>query len=189
MKIPFSLPGPLRRPPGCPAGRRCRRCGSPAFLRCCRHGGHRPPGYRPCPCHRGNCRNCHSGNGRDRAASHHSRHDRDPNRGHGVAQTADAGRTYLDETLFIGDSNTARYLMYADETARRSQSLNNNIGVVSMGAGAITTLPCEKFKGRPKCTPFPEAVAMLKPKRIIICYGTNNLGGSSTDATVSFPPI
>ena len=29
----------------------------------------------------------------------------------------------------------------------------------------------------------PDAVAMLKPKRIIICYGTNNLGGSSTDAT------
>ena len=24
---------------------------------------------------------------------------------------------------------------------------------------------------------------MLKPKRIIICYGTNNLSGSSTDAT------
>ena len=31
-----------------------------------------------------------------------------------LPQTADAGRTYLDETLFIGDSNTARYLMYAD---------------------------------------------------------------------------
>lgn len=29
----------------------------------------------------------------------------------------------------------------------------------------------------------PDAVAMLKPKRIIICYGTNNLSGSSTDAT------
>ena len=29
----------------------------------------------------------------------------------------------------------------------------------------------------------PESVAMLKPKRIIICYGTNNLSGASTDAT------
>ena len=29
----------------------------------------------------------------------------------------------------------------------------------------------------------PDAVAMLKQQRIIICYGTNNLGGSSTDAT------
>lgn len=100
-----------------------------------------------------------------------------------LPQTEDAGRTYLDETLFIGDSNTARYLMYADETGQAFTSLNNNIGVVSMGAGAITTLPCEKFKGSSKMYTVPEAVAMLKPKRIIICYGTNNLGGSSTDAT------
>lgn len=100
-----------------------------------------------------------------------------------LSQTPDAGRSYLDETLFIGDSNTARYLMYADETGQAFTSLNNNIGVVSMGAGAITTLPCEKFKGSSKMYTVPEAVAMLKPKRIIICYGTNNLGGSSTDAT------
>lgn len=100
-----------------------------------------------------------------------------------LTQTADAGRTYVDETLFIGDSNTARYMMYADETGQAFTSLNNNIGVVSMGAGAITSLKCEKFKGSSTMYTVPEAVAMLKPKRIIICYGTNNLGGSSTDAT------
>lgn len=100
-----------------------------------------------------------------------------------LPQTSDAGRSYVDETLFIGDSNTARYLMYADETGQAFTSLDNNIGVVSMGAGAITTLKCEKFKGSSTMYTVPEAVAMLKPKRIIICYGTNNLGGSSTDAT------
>lgn len=96
---------------------------------------------------------------------------------------ADAGRSYLDETLFIGDSNTARYLLYADDTGTAFTSLSNNIGVVSMGAGAITTLKCEKFKGSPTMYTVPESVAMLKPKRIIICYGTNNLSGASTDAT------
>ena len=100
-----------------------------------------------------------------------------------LPQTADAGRSYVDETLFIGDSNTARYLMYADETGQAFTTLDNNIGVVSMGAGAITTLKCEKFKGSSTMYTVPEAVAMLKPKRIIICYGTNNLSGSSTDAT------
>lgn len=95
----------------------------------------------------------------------------------------DAGRSYLDETLFIGDSNTARYLLYADDTGTAFTSLSNNIGVVSMGAGAITTLKCEKFKGSSTMYTVPESVAMLKPKRIIICYGTNNLSGSSTDAT------
>lgn len=100
-----------------------------------------------------------------------------------LPETADAGRSYVDETLFIGDSNTARYLLYADETGTAFTSLNNNIGVVSMGVGAITSLKCEKFKGSSAMYTVPDAVAMLKPRRIIICYGTNNLSGSSTDAT------
>ena len=100
-----------------------------------------------------------------------------------LPKTEDAGRSYLDETLFIGDSNTARYLMYADDTGTAFTTLANNIGVVSMGAGAITTLKCEQFSGSGTMYTVPDAVAMLKPKRIIICYGTNNLGGSSTDAT------
>lgn len=100
-----------------------------------------------------------------------------------LPETPDAGRSYVDETLFIGDSNTARYMMYADETGTAFTSLKNNIGVVSMGAGAITTLKCEQFKGDSQMYTIPDAVAKLKPKRIIICFGTNNLGGSSTDAT------
>lgn len=100
-----------------------------------------------------------------------------------LPETADAGRSYVDETLFIGDSNTARYLLYANETGTAFTSLNNNIGVVSMGVGSINSLKCEKFKGSSAMYTVPDAVAMLKPKRIIICYGTNNLSGSSTDAT------
>ena len=100
-----------------------------------------------------------------------------------LPETADAGRSYVDETLFIGDSNTARYLLFANETGTAFTSLNNNIGVVSMGVGSITSLKCEKFKGSSAMYTVPDAVAMLKPKRIIICYGTNNLSGSSTDAT------
>ena len=97
--------------------------------------------------------------------------------------TEDAGRSYVEETLFIGDSNTARYMMYADETGTAFTSLKNNIGVVSMGVGAITTLKCEQFKGDSQMYTIPDAVAKLKPRRIIICFGTNNLGGTSTDAT------
>lgn len=100
-----------------------------------------------------------------------------------LAATEDAGRSYVDETLFIGDSNTARYMMYADETGNAFTSLKNNIGVVSMGVGAITTLKCEQFKGDSQMYTIPDAVAKLKPRRIIIGFGTNNLGGTSTDAT------
>ena len=100
-----------------------------------------------------------------------------------LTQTDDAGRSYVDETLFIGDSNTARYMMYADETGRAFTSLDNNIGVVSMGAWSITTLKCEQFVGYSSMYTIPDAVAMLKPKRIIIGFGTNNLSGTSTDAS------
>ena len=96
----------------------------------------------------------------------------------------DAGQEYIDDTLFLGDSNTYRYMMYADEeTGEAFTSIQNNIGVVSMGAGAITSLKCEKFKGDSKSYTMPEAVAMLKPQRVIIGFGTNNLYGTSTDAT------
>ena len=100
-----------------------------------------------------------------------------------LPQTADAGRSYVDDTLFIGDSNTVRYTMYADDTGTAFSTLKNNIGVVSMGAGSITTLKCEKFKGDSTLYTIPDAVAKLQPKRIIIGFGSNNLGGSSTDAT------
>ena len=100
-----------------------------------------------------------------------------------LALTEDTGRSYIDETLFIGDSNTARYMMYADETGTAFTSLANNIGVVSMGVGAITTLKCEQFVGHSNMYTIPDAVAMLKPRRIIIGFGTNNLSGTSTDAS------
>ena len=94
-----------------------------------------------------------------------------------LPQTADAGRSYVDDTLFIGDSNTVRYTMYADDTGTAFSTLKNNIGVVSMGAGSITTLKCEKFKGDSTLYTIPDAVAKLQPKRIIIGFGSNNLGG------------
>jgi len=46
----------------------------------------------------------------------------------------DAGRSYVDDTLFIGDSNTVRYTMYADDTGTAFSTLKNNIGVVIWAA-------------------------------------------------------
>lgn len=106
--------------------------------------------------------------------------------------TEDAGWDYVAETLFLGDSNTYRYMMYGHEeidpeTGKKMDvaftSTANNIGVVSMGAGAITTLKCEEFKGDSKSYTMPEAVAKLKPRRIVIGFGTNNLSGTGTDAS------
>lgn len=96
-----------------------------------------------------------------------------------LPETEDAGQEYLDETLFIGDSNTYRYMMYGADDETPFTTLQNNIGVVSMGAGAITSLKCEEFVGYSSAVTIPEAVAILQPRRIIICFGTNNLSGDA----------
>lgn len=100
-----------------------------------------------------------------------------------LPETQDAGAQYVADTLFLGDSNTVRFMMYGDEkTSEAYTTIRNNIGVVSMGVGAITTLKCEEFSGMSSAVTMPEAVKILQPQRIIITFGTNNLSGTSTNA-------
>ncbi len=91
-----------------------------------------------------------------------------------LSPTEDAGEEYVDSTLFIGDSNTYRYMMYAQTT------LANDIGIVGMGIQDVLTLPCVKFKGYSDLVTIPQAVTIMQPRRIVICFGTNNADGGWT---------
>lgn len=98
-----------------------------------------------------------------------------------LPETEDAGKNYVDSTLFLGDSNTARFLKVTDSEGNTFTNLNNTIGVVGMGIDAISTLPCMDFStGR---YTMPQSVKILQPERVIITFGTNNLSGTSTDAS------
>ncbi len=96
-----------------------------------------------------------------------------------LAETEDAGQEYLDETLFIGDSNTVRMMAYGHTT------LSNTIGVISMGIQHVPTKQCVYFTDRSGAVTIPEAVAIMQPKRIIITFGTNNTIGWTSDIFVS----
>ncbi len=98
-----------------------------------------------------------------------------------LRETEDAGQDYIDSTVFLGDSNTARFNRYLSEDNKTTfTSVRNTIGVVGMGIDAISSLPCMEFStGR---YTMPQAVAILQPERVIITFGTNNLYGTSTDA-------
>ncbi len=99
-----------------------------------------------------------------------------------LALTEDAGQDYVDSTLFLGDSNTARFMRILDpDTEETFTGKENTIGVVGMGIDAISTLECMEFSTG--LYTMPEAVQILQPERVIITFGTNNLYGSSTDAT------
>ena len=99
-----------------------------------------------------------------------------------LVETEDAGQDYIDSTLFLGDSNTARFIRVLDpETKKTFSTKNNTIGVVGMGIDAISSLACMDFyTGR---FTMPQSVKILQPERVIITFGTNNLYGNSTDAT------
>ena len=98
-----------------------------------------------------------------------------------LKETEDAGREYLDSMLFFGDSNTVRYLSFTDEAGLHYTSKKNTAAVVGMGVQAIDSLKCMVFKDGRRT--MVETAAELKPRRILIMMGTNNLHGTSTDAS------
>ena len=90
-----------------------------------------------------------------------------------LEESADAGQSYVDETLFLGDSNTARmyrYYSYCKDT--------NAIGSVGMSGKALATYACAKFEGYSGYKTMPEAVALMQPRRVILTFGTNDLSPS-----------
>lgn len=93
--------------------------------------------------------------------------------------TEDAGEEYVENTLFIGDSNTYRYIIYGQTT------LKNDIGVIGMGIQDVLSKDCVKFKGYSDSVTIPEAVTIMQPQRIVICFGTNNAGNAWTPATMT----
>ena len=86
-----------------------------------------------------------------------------------LPETEDAGQEYVDNTLFVGDSNTARYMNYGFVT------LDNGIGVIGMNAGQITTLPSVKFKGNKSLVTIDKAIPVIQPQRVVFAFGTNDL--------------
>lgn len=87
-----------------------------------------------------------------------------------LEQTADAGDSYVDETLFLGDSNTARMYRMFDYC-----SYDNAIGSVGMTAKSLAAFACVQVSTSSGYITMPQAVAKLQPRRVILTFGTNDL--------------
>ena len=91
-----------------------------------------------------------------------------------LEETEDAGEDYIDETLFLGDSNTARMRLYG------YISYDNSVASVGMAARSIESYACAKFSGYSSYKTMPEAVALMQPRRVLITFGTNDVSSSLT---------
>lgn len=93
-----------------------------------------------------------------------------------LEKSEDAGQQYVDDTLFLGDSNTARMYRLFDFC-----TYDNAIGSVGMAASSLKSFACAKFSGLSGYKTMPEAVAIMQPQRVIITFGTNDLSPSLSD--------
>lgn len=97
-----------------------------------------------------------------------------------LGETDDAGQSYIDETIFVGDSNTYRYYQNG------LLSLDQVLAVEGLGIQQLTTDKSIYFKNDSAAYSIPEALAKMKPRRIIVMMGTNNADGSmSADSFAS----
>ena len=87
-----------------------------------------------------------------------------------LTETADAGTDYLNDILFLGDSNTVR--LYNNGLISLQQfCAKEGIGTqVALSEGIVT------FKKDSNHYTIPQAVAMMKPRRVVMTFGTNDTG-------------
>lgn len=88
-----------------------------------------------------------------------------------IPYSADKDSRYLEDTLFIGDSNTAGLASFG------YMPLQNVLGKKSMGIQGVISNSFVWFKGYSQPVNIVKAVKLLKPRRIIINFGTNNTLG------------
>lgn len=92
-----------------------------------------------------------------------------------LTETADVGTDYLNDTLFLGDSNTVR--LYNNGLISLQQfCAKEGIGTqVALNEGIVT------FKKDSNHYTIPQAVAMMKPRRVVMTFGTNDTGMEVSD--------
>lgn len=92
-----------------------------------------------------------------------------------LTETVDAGTEYLDSTLFLGDSNTVR--LYNNGLISLQQfCAKEGIGTqVALNEGIVT------FKNDTTHYTIAQAVAKMKPRRVVMTFGTNDTGMEGAD--------
>lgn len=91
---------------------------------------------------------------------------------------------YLEETVFLGDSNTVRLWMY--EYVEEDQCLAQD----SIGVGAVTYLRLSAGSASAGYSnnygrTMIESITTLQPKRVLMTFGSNDIGGYTAEEFIA----
>lgn len=88
-----------------------------------------------------------------------------------LPKTADAGESYVNSTIFLGDSNTLRLSQYG---------LAPYVGArESIGISAVRNEAFIGVEGQEGEFTIPQLVGNVKPKRVVMSFGINDISGQN----------
>lgn len=94
-----------------------------------------------------------------------------------LTETSDAGAEYLSSTVFVGDQFTQSI------QSNNQITLDQFAGGEGLSLSNVLRQSCVYFEGDGTAYTVAQALAMMKPRRVVVTLGSNDLGGNYTADT------
>ena len=91
-----------------------------------------------------------------------------------LAESSDAGSEYLSSTVFVGDDNVVAL------TASSSITIDRYVGENGLSVSNMSKKSCVYFEDDSSAYTIPQAIAKMKPRRVIVMIGKNDVDGNTT---------
>lgn len=91
-----------------------------------------------------------------------------------LTESSDAGNDYLSSTVFIGDDNVVAL------TSSSSITVDRYVGENGLSVSNLTKKSCVYFADDSSSYTIPQAISKMKPRRVIVMIGKNDLDGTMT---------
>ena len=91
-----------------------------------------------------------------------------------LAESSDAGSEYLSSTVFVGDDNVVAL------AASSSITIDRYVGENGLSVSNMSKKSCVYFEDDSSAYTIPQAIAKMKPRRVIVMIGKNDVDGNTT---------
>lgn len=91
-----------------------------------------------------------------------------------LTESSDAGSDYLSSTVFVGDDNVVAL------TASSSITIDRYVGENGLSVSNMSKKSCVYFEDDSSAYTIPQAIAKMKPRRVVVMIGKNDVDGNTT---------